>query len=1030
MVDDAKADTAEDAKVAATDDAKVAATEDTSLGRGVWALLAVMVVSLLLVFTAVGKPYQLPWKELALDTPERAIADQDGGVYVDMSRQRLVFFDKNQCVTAIVSLITGEVPITEACELERQGDTIYVFGVRREEDSEFVANEAVLAYDTSGRFKSVVWQSDSLAGKHVGSPSVIELVASDDSLCIVRIVQSDDGAKTLSLIEIPADGGEPKEVKSYTLPHAVYDAAYDAKAKRLYVTTSKGELLAETEDGSFKQLASSDGSLLVSVDVTHDGRLVVSDTERQKLLLVDPNNERPAQVLGDDLVAYSAGITDAYIAIATDTGEVVLYGIDDALFVHPTHPTTFDTCALSPAYQLFNALVLVGVIALNASLVGLVVVAAKRVLEKGEHERVSRAVLALAVSSVILGCMTYFSFTAFMDVLQARHHEISTLANFLYLSSYQHLGEVANREAARLEGTQAKDDGKDLKQLNNTLDYLAYAASQDSSNLSYNLYAVDSSGDVRYLTSNRRDLIYGARVASNAEADEISSCAQSKDWNVGELESVIKVRYGSTLDGFSVYALIPLLDKDGNCKAVLELGSRIESFAHAQAEKMLENILTFVVANVAIYMAASELSNGGKVMLRYRQLRRKGDEGAGALLVRPMVFITSIASGLDMSLAVIVSKDLLAAIGASDQSLLVGLPLTVSALAKPVGARMYVVLGKKKGCRTVVMCALAAGVVTQLACLLATLNGWYWLFVVGKLASSMCLAVVGGSWKDIARTATAKEDCDEALRGLGAASAATTFAGFAGGVVSGVFGTAWIYCAAALAVALTAVLMCMAIPVGASVVVGTDGDVDADGAKSVEGELGFLKLLREPGTWGIFVASCLPTVLAEGYEQYVFPLFMESTGMVDATISQLSVVGRAVRQACAPVLQDVKSHVTSRRMLTIVSLLGLSVTFALFVVNQSVAWALLAIVVISLLSNFAESWKTVFKNRYKARGYTKAELSELIEDETGVVTRFRPMILSALMTKGTTAACLLLSVWLAAGAALFALCTPKPKGDQ
>jgi hypothetical protein len=236
--------------------------------------IATAVISLFVVLSVLGKPLVLPWQPIELDAPALASFDDEGGVVVDSSRQRLLFVNGDAEVTGVVRLDSGETPITEAVGVSQRDGTVYVSGVRRAQDAENVVDEAILAYSCDGDPLGVVWESDALSFTFIDYPTIIDVEPTETDLRVVRVVSRGFGDDVLSLFCVPLDGGEEKRFAELTIADSAYDAVFMEQYDCLYVATYEGDFLRVDDQNRSTTLLSRDEGLYCSVDDLGDGLLV------------------------------------------------------------------------------------------------------------------------------------------------------------------------------------------------------------------------------------------------------------------------------------------------------------------------------------------------------------------------------------------------------------------------------------------------------------------------------------------------------------------------------------------------------------------------------------------------------------------------------------------------------------------------------------------------------------------------------------------------------------------------------------
>lgn len=960
-------------------------------------LAAVLAVaSLFVALSALGKPFVLPWQPIELNAPALVSYGDEGGVVVDSSRQRLLFMNGDAEVTGIIRLDSGETPITEAVGVSQRGNTIYVSGICRAQDAENVVNEAIVAYDCNGKSLGVVWEDDALSFTFVDYPTVIDVEPTESELQVVRVTSRGYGDDVLTLYSVPLDGSEETEFGERTVADPAYDATYMEQYDSLYVATYEGDLLRIDSQNESTTLLSRDEGLYCSVDNLGDALLVYDNKlgTYTKLELTSTGDIASTQVVQEDALSSSLVATGAYMSSTLD-GNTVHIANDQSGEVRE-----FRSLELQTGYRLRMISVIASVAYLALAALVLVVVAAVRVVRSGHSEKIGKVLGITMFVTLLVVAVSYFSRESYNDAMNTRTNEVLTHANYLYMTPNAELSNAANRVAERIYGKREPDEDADYYFVCGDLDALILSGEDNSIGLYYNLYATDGAGDVRYISSNRRDNLYGAKITDSETAALVDEVAKSATEYDDGVVSSIEVRRGDNQNSTTTYTMVPLHTDDNECRVVLELGSRMESFEFKQARTAFERILTFVVLAAAIYIGMFEFSEQTKGILRYRELRAVGDEGAGAALSRTYALVIRTASKVDRALAVIVAKDILEATGGEEGMFLIGLPPLVQTLGVLLGRIVFTIIGTRHRGRPLLFTAAGIAVIALLSCFVSATQQLFWPFIAGKLVSGIAIGVMLGSEETHPEMATSREDKSMANQYFRANAASSMFAGLLGGAVAAVWGTPAIYIASAVLVIMSCRVLWHALPKDRICL----GHVKRSGTReSIRGVL-------SPQMLPYFVLGGIPCALASGYGSLIFPLFMSSSGVSDASISALSSLGTAVSGLLGPSIGRLQ-HVIDRRLIIFLSLLGLSFTFAPFAFNQTVVWAVVSIVVLSVLNEFLYDW---FWYQYTALirlGYRGAEVQPWLEIESNVCNTIQPIILGVLMTTGTLNTCLLLAVY-------------------
>jgi hypothetical protein len=818
------------------------------------------------------------------------------------------------------------------------------------------------------------------------------------------VVSRGFGDDVLSLFCVPLDGGEEKRFAELTIADSAYDAVFMEQYDCLYVATYEGDFLRVDDQNRSTTLLSRDEGLYCSVDDLGDGLLVCDNRSGtySKLELTPSGEIANTQVMQQDFLLSSPVATGPYVTSTLDSGSVLIFNAQSNEIRELTN------LKLQNAFRLRTIGVMACAAYLAVAALALLVSAAARAVRSGRGEKVGRILAIGMFVALLVVLVSYFSREGYDEAVATRTSEVLTHANYLYMTPNAVLSNAANRVAERIQGTREADEDADYYLVCGDLDALVLSAEDNGIGLYYNLYATDGAGDVRYVSSNRRDGIYGARVTDPDTASLVDEAARGAGEYDGDVVSGIGARRGGDQTSTSIYAMVPLYTDGGECRAVLELGSRMESFEFKQSRNAFERILAFCVLAASIYIGMSEFSRQGEAMLRYRKQRAAGVEGAGALLARTFTLVVRTASRADLALSAIVAKDILEASGGGESMLLIGLPPLAHSLGILIGRFVFSIMGPRRTGRSLLFPSVGVTVVALLACFASATQGAFWPFVLGKLVASVGFGVLLGS--EATHSDVASNDTDRAIAKQYhfANTAANVFSGLLGGIVSAIWGTPVVYVASAALALSSGMMLWHMLPKGRICLDHTE--------KTDAREL--VRVVLSPQMLPLFLCGGIPQALADGFGSLIFPLFMNSSGISDASISTLSSIGNVVTGLFDSPIKKAR-NVGDRRLRVFASLLCLAITFAPFAFNQTVVWAVTSIVIMSVLLKILDDWFWYQYASLPQFGFKKPQGRPLLDIERNICSTFQPIVLGALMTTGTLNTCLLLAVYFFVDAMVF-----------
>jgi hypothetical protein len=429
-----------------------------------------------------------------------------------------------------------------------------------------------------------------------------------------------------------------------------------------------------------------------------------------------------------------------------------------------------------------------------------------------------------------------------------------------------------------------------------------------------------------------------------------------------------------------------------------------------------------VVASV--YIVFDELTRSGAAFLRYRELLADGKEWAENLLGRPVCFMLSLAFGMDSAFAVVIAKEMLAGGNLDSTAFVWGIPALAITVGTTIGTIIHAVMCSRVSGRAFAMPMMLLGIAAQALCFFAVMNNWFAVFVACKLVTSASFATIEFITKNLAG-GTAGKDVGDAHLSLVVNRSSVNISGKGAAVVASVVGGAlasignqWVYIAGALISVACVPLLLLALPKG-RVISKHD---DTANLKNV------FAFLRSPIMLATLVFAIFPTVLAAGYKSYILPLFLSSAGVSKTDIASLFALGNVLLYGFTDSLIT-QRNARGRWVMTWVALIGLGVLFLLFSYNQSPTWAVVAVVVITVLSWLAGDWKhTARWWAKKDYGFSFDQSQAVLNLEASVVKNVQAPVLAALLSLGASTACLILGILFCVSGVGYYLPTRK-RGD-
>lgn len=1002
-------------------------------------LLVLAIAAFVMVCTSIGKTRPTGCGPQKIEGVTLASTSERGTVIADSEGDRLLFVNPSGQLVGMHGLDGKETPITSATIIRQVGEDVFVAGIAHAEDGESIKTEGVLKFNMDGEYLGTVWKKDYEKDAVQAMQTIRDITIDDEgNLILIQFGLHEDidlyydGTVT----RYPQNAGDGQVLRKAVSPgdYAAREIRYDPKGDRCAMTDIYGGLFVE-RDNSGKGVRADTGNttmLVKAFDINGD-RAVVYDGKSHVLF-------RAENLFGDTqlrLEELGAGMQCNTLRLCGDTVTMVLD--NDVVRIYDLQSGSSKELAEIPLIAKLAAYSIVLSVC-RAYLVVLFVVLAIRWFARNIRQRrldkVRRVIFATTVSLICMAGIVFHMVSVFYSTLSLRETNMSQIVSQASVTSPAELGDAATNEAKRaLRQTPLGNDNKDLSTIAINLEGIVASSFANSAGVLCTIYTTAEDGEVYSLYSNERSTVVMDSVQSDEMKSAISKVIQAANEHEGAYKGPEKAYYFARSGKVQtvirrnsrgqdvVSCIAPLIAKDGTCCTALEVSCHVESMLNTMMDNVLGVLLIFVMTVASIVIISDEAIRSGSVYLRYKKMREEGVEWAEILMGRPLCFVVSFAFSMDAAFAVVVAKDMLAKSGMESTPLMLGIPTLAITTGAAIGTLIHVVMCSRVSGRSYALPVLLLGIASQLLCFFAVVNTWFAVFIACKLVSSASLATIQFVAKNRAGATHSKDFGEERLPLLVkrspvniAGKGAAVVAGVVGGVLTYI-GDQWVYIAAALAGVAVIPILLLACPKGS--VISKHGD-----RANMHSAFKFLAspIMLVSLAFGIF-----PTVLASGYKSFILPLFLDSAGISKSDISCLFAVGNAILYMFSDSLISRRDK-RGRWVMTWVGLIGLGVLFVLFSCNQAPVWAVVSIVLITVLSWFASDWK------HNARGWAKRDYGfsydqaqTMLNTEESVVKNAQAPVLSALLSLGTSVCCLILGIFFVISGVCYYFPTRKRK---
>lgn len=946
-------------------------------------LLAVFAGLTIIATYGISLP-RAPFAPVDLNGPTAIDSNGSMTVVADSASRRLMLLDNRDRLLSMIKYDSLNTPIEAVTEVCISGDRVYVAGLSYKKDSYEIERERVLAYDLHGAYQGILYEaphvvefSPSIKFMHTLPTGVLVGVATEDA-------EGSYARSSLSFVML--HGGTATNLFSVDdIDGGAYDGDYCVSSDAYVIATGRGRLVGTYPGIESQEVARRMFSL---ADIDEEGNAYAYDEGADALCAVLSDGTVHSIVEGDGTneLSVNNGIL-SYCSWSRD--EICLCATDGSSLRVLTE--------IVPVTRLTVLFLLVGVcwVYLAAFAVVFVVRRIVAVLKTGEAHGLGSLMASVAVVLSIVIAIGYTSYKSHEELVATRLQTINTFADYLMYSS-DYLGEDVERISDRYllrNGDWYSDEeySQTVESYTKLIQHVAYlsASASDNGIGTYTcIYARDGL-DVFYLFDSMDEHVFGASLNSSG-AQEVSRLFDNglEDYEPTMYQGT--ARYDSTR-----YRLVPILGADGTSVcAVVEIGSRMMSFEAGVISTLTERVASLLVMMVVLYLAYSELRGCGRSLLEYRTYDGHHNRDALALLTRPFTFGVTLLSSIDSVMTVLIAKQLVATLGSVHAGVLVAIPSVMLGIGLALGHLLYGHVGSRVTPRKLVGRGGIAVVLCSSLAVCSLMQSSFWLYCAAKLLLSIPLGTLYSFGYSLPRRAHSEELRGFAQEGVTRTDTSAAAIGTVlGGYAAQMLGALWVYVVlAALSVFL--IVFCEAVfPHGMK-------PLERPHVRSLAQTLRFL---GSPSILPIIVFVMLPVVLAGGYDSFMFPLFSSNLGISTSAIHNISAFGKLI--VFVSISQIGRAGERFDKWGVVVGALSLmGLTFLLFSFNTTLAWAVIVIALVGVLSKTADGWKALWLRSAHAQAFPRGRTTGMMFAVRSVLLTVQPLVLTLLLTRGEHAA--------------------------
>jgi len=1017
---------------AVTDAVKDVTSKEVTIGKRQMKVsqigfVAITILMLIVFFVSIGSNVRKPWPlALELESLSTVCATEESIALIDDRKTRLSIVDSNGEIANIVNVSSNKTSGEEFNIVYTNGENMYYSVSVGDTDTAYLASERVYSSKLYGGSKTLLYEQTYTAADTLISPTFNQIFEYNDDVLLLRVTTQGDALELISLVQgngVIATKQLPEyiaEIRFIEFDFSRHNVAIIDNLGKLYVATMQAED-AKNESSDFEQITV-DGTMAFA-DCTwgSDGYLYCIDALAQTLVRIDPQTE----------IAQSYPDKSGYATISSSSDKsFILGGLSDSYdifrvedFAQSTALQPFESITSIPFSLALSATIVAFWIALIYLVVCIVVILVRIILnmrKNGQINELVRGVLVAGCALLLVG-VTAFFFNQFYAFTEKTRHD--TVAALCQTTATQIENAIKNKEA-QLENGNALIN-LSFEELQNLLGKNAQeqCVSFADNNIGLNVtFAAWSDQKMMGVIVDAQRYDANTIVAGNVPGDKpsIKSLASQA------AGTTVQSRWQGDLYDF-LLAYHGIENSAGDVVGFVLYSCNVADLTESYTSICVDLVMTLLAALGAIVLVLLE----GKGFVEAFRLRRQEKARQGGMpeiwSMRPLVFFILMASCFDASLNVLITQDMLVAMGVENTELLVGIPVAAMTFGGFLGNLLFGFLSEKMDGRKMFALSMLVACICLIASYFTVAANAFWLFCLTKFftgislycASSLAYAMPLCTNDETARTKLFQDSTMAALSG-------SALGGLICGYAVQYLGNSWIYAVNAIPVFIGLIVGLKMLPAGLSFASKDRGSANAGASEtSKQKSRAMLRAFLSPSLLSLLICITFPLLLTNGYKSIFFPLFMADGGISKTNINNLVVLSNIAIFVLSPqITRATKNY--DQWIVVIAATLFSGVVMAWFMINSTFVWSILALVLLGASSKICiPGRKLLLPREARHRGLSETKTNNTFGVLESLVDTFRSPVLSSLTALGQSLACLVVGAFCVAGASIFALVTAR-----
>lgn len=965
-------------------------------------VLVLSLIALIFTLQIIGKPLLLPFRRgVELDAPSAAYFGDSGSVIIDRIGSRLLFLDENERLQRVETL-NSAAQLDYFSGVTYFDGSFYIWGHKMVKDSGYTKYDQILRYDTDGRFIETVYEADR-TGRSVERCMILDVDIYDGTLYVTEINNDPHNFWDCGAVVYSRPLNDPQAALETVYLEAttwVCSANYLPQEKLLYVSNQFGQLYSFSDeealtvpfakDSYVKNILIPDSGTVIWCEsdtrsLYCNDRLILENTSAYNNLSVDKGGFAFDDEIGSCLNRVK--LATGEVSILTEVRFAPLFGILTSLrFVSP----------------IFLALVLLWVF-LRRSFKG---------RKQGEFSlsRKSAMILALFLISCLLS--VFYTLQVVKTHEESRDDEITVMSRYFSDSVDRGTLQDAVFRKEYLHDSEAFEHWKDSWGLLNNY-YGDFRDREDETAKAAYISFYSRVGD-DYLC------VFDSWTV-NPIGSKLVGVSASEDTRTDQ------IRVFERASESIIYKTTPITNGDDEPVALLLLGMDYQLTRQQIFTKCLDMTLKLTIFFITAFLLLLEGKKLIEGLRKKKALEKDNAPNSELAVLRPLLFLFNLTSSFDGVILVLVAKDMLDGANVSD-----GMRLTlmaVPALVAGIGAILGLPLCNLLSGRLPVKKLTVASCIVCLAAFIGMSLSVHWnifvLFCILKFFGSILNSVLYGTFAAIPLREKDEQARYRAINEAEMGRISSTILGpLLGGVVAQAFSNEAIYLLNAASFLPVIGLLLVAMP---------DNTFYTVRKKTVTAGKGLVKYVLSLPTLAYLLLLVIPAMTIGGYKSYLFPIYLSAMDLPQIYITFFYVLALTVAMLLIPAITNALKDADHWKK-TVVTLVLIGTAFLGFLVNRTFYWAILILVVNTVLEKILKVSMTMLWPR-QARKFSLdlVSTSSVMSVFDQGAYALKETVLSMFLLLGNNFACVAVGIFCILCAGVFsaltgrsAMATPEP----